>query len=101
MSGAPDNLEDGSIDAGLYLLDLVRDPDYKFSARELAEVCGCTQRNISYIEARALAKLRKAFEIRMRYMEPPRPPAYIPSDLLRQIIAYGNYDRQKQREQGL
>lgn len=101
MSGAPDNLEDGTLDAGLYLLDLVRNPEYKFSCREIAEVCGCSTRNISYIEARALAKLKKQFEIRMRYMDVPPPPVHIPSDLLRQIIAYGNYDRQRQREQDL
>lgn len=57
-------LHDGSIDAGLHLLEVARPPGRTYSAEEIAYVCGCSRSNIWLIERRALGKLRRQFERR-------------------------------------
>jgi hypothetical protein len=55
-------LEDGSIDAGLYLLNIATPRGRTWTQEEIAEVCGCSRALIWLIEKRAMAKLRRLFE---------------------------------------
>jgi transcriptional regulator with XRE-family HTH domain len=99
MYGAPDNseLKDGSIDAGLFLFDLVRDPARTYSQAEIAQVCGCSPANIAHIEHQAMKKIALEFRKRLRDLMPQKPPAYIPADIIRKALLRGNYDNKRQR----
>ena len=55
---------DGTIDAGLFLLELATPPGVERSQKEIAEVCGCSMQNIQRIEYIALRKLRAELEKR-------------------------------------
>lgn len=62
---APPNLpEDGSIDAGLMLLELVTEPGDERTLEEIAIACGVNRQKIHWIEKRALKKLRAGFAAR-------------------------------------
>jgi transcriptional regulator len=57
----PENLQDGSIDVGLRLLELVP-RDEGLTIAEIAFVCGCSTTYISHLERSALSKLRRKFK---------------------------------------
>jgi len=57
-------ITDGTIDAGLLLLELY-DPRREWSIEEIAFVSGCSRQNIQAIERRAMAKLKPAFRERL------------------------------------
>jgi hypothetical protein len=57
-------IPDGSIDAGLLMLELV-DPRREWTSEEIAFVCGCSVKNIQLAERRAMKKLRPAFVERL------------------------------------
>lgn len=54
----PDELVDGSFEAGLYLLSLVTPRGVELSVEEIAEVCGCSKGKIWRIESNAMRKLK-------------------------------------------
>ena len=55
------DFEDGSIDAGLALLEITPHPDgLPWSTSDIAFVCGCSAENIRVIEARAREKMKRA-----------------------------------------
>ena len=58
------DLSDGSIDAGLFLLDLATERGNERTQGEIAYVCGCTLQNIQYYERSALKKIKAEFERR-------------------------------------
>jgi hypothetical protein len=58
-------LQDGSVDAGLFLLSLVTPRGQIRTQKEIAEVCGCSDRMIYKIERRALKKLKEQFTERI------------------------------------
>jgi len=60
-----DNPEDGSIPAGLLLLEAITPYGQTRTAQEIADACGCHVRNIQYIEKTALAKLKTKFAERL------------------------------------
>jgi len=99
MSAAPDNLEDGTIDAGLYLLDLIRKPENIYSRNDLAIVCGTTPYQIAIIEKRAMEKINEEFKKRAAELLPQPPPAYIPPRMISLAIQRGNYDNRDKRNQ--
>jgi hypothetical protein len=53
-----------SIDLGLAVLSVLREPGETFSVAEIAAWCGCSPAWIAQIEQTALKKLRRAFECR-------------------------------------
>lgn len=57
----PEPIEDGSLLAGLTVLELVTEEGETWSPAEMAIVCGCSIQAITNIERRALRKLRPAF----------------------------------------
>ncbi|MFL6284485.1 MAG: hypothetical protein ACJ74Q_15175 [Pyrinomonadaceae bacterium] len=54
----PDQLQDGSFEAGLYLLSLVTPRGVELTVEEIAEVCGCSKGKIWRIELNAMKKLK-------------------------------------------
>lgn len=56
-----EDLEDGSVLAGLTLLERVMPRGVVLSQTDIAFVCGCSSNNINAIEQRAIRKLRAAF----------------------------------------
>lgn len=56
--------EDGSIDAGLLLLELATEPGGERTLEEIAIACGVNRQKIHWIERRALKKLRAGFAAR-------------------------------------
>jgi len=63
-------LRDGSIDAGLHLLELTSRPGRSLTQQEIAFVCGCTASYITQIEGRAIQKLRRALKRRGLHKAP-------------------------------
>jgi hypothetical protein len=64
MKNEADNfqqIEDGSIDAGLLLLSRHPMAD-SFTFEQIAYVCGCSKANIQRYESNGLKKLKAAFE---------------------------------------
>jgi transcriptional regulator len=60
-------VRDGTIDAGLLLLESVRAPGQTFTQQEIAVACGCSRGYIWWLEKQARAKLRKRLkELRER-----------------------------------
>ncbi len=60
-----DQIEDGSLDAGLMMLEMIDLPyERVWTAREIAAVCGVPRHHIEYLERSGLKKLRKALEQR-------------------------------------
>lgn len=59
-------MEDGSIDAGLYVLELLGLND--LSRADIAFICGCNADDIRGIEKKALKKLKVEFERRLDTM---------------------------------
>lgn len=57
-------LRDGSVDAGLFVLDAVTPPGKTRSVDEIAFVCGCSRALIWQIENRAKKKLLRKFQQR-------------------------------------
>lgn len=57
-------IEDGSVDAGLLLLELATPRGVERTQDEIAFVCGCSKQNIQGIEYRALKKIKAEFERR-------------------------------------
>jgi hypothetical protein len=57
-------LQDGSVDAGLFLLEAVTPPGRTRTVDEIAFVCGCSRALIWQIEKRAKEKLRRKFRQR-------------------------------------
>lgn len=55
-------IEDGSIDAGLLVLDITRKVNREYTRQEIAEICGCTPQFIAYLELKALRKMKKTLE---------------------------------------
>jgi hypothetical protein len=55
----PSELEDGSIEAGLYLLSLITPRGVELTQEEIAEACGCSRAMIYLIEKGAMRKLRR------------------------------------------
>lgn len=55
------SLEDGSIDAGLVILDAVRAPGQRLTQEEIAHVCGCSRGYIWLLEKTAREKLQRRF----------------------------------------
>jgi hypothetical protein len=58
----PCELRDGSIDAGLYLLDITGKGKF-MTDREIAFVCGCSRQLVWQIERAAIAKLASALRL--------------------------------------
>jgi DNA-directed RNA polymerase sigma subunit (sigma70/sigma32) len=56
-----DTIIDGSVDAGLVLLEATAPYGRAYTRAEIAFVCGCSPQNIRMIEVRAMKKLRKEF----------------------------------------
>ena len=48
------------IDLGLAVIEAVRQAGETLTCTDIAAICGCTRQNIQQIEARALAKIRRA-----------------------------------------
>lgn len=59
-----DELQDGSIDAGLYILEKVTPRGVRLTQEEIAFVCGCSKGYIYLLEKQAREKLRREFERR-------------------------------------
>lgn len=57
-------LVDGSVDAGLYMLEKLAPQNRVYTQQELAEVCGCSHNHIGHIEQRAIKKLKLELERR-------------------------------------
>jgi hypothetical protein len=57
-------LEDGGIDAGLFLLSLITPRGMVLTQAEIAYVCGCSKANIYLLEKAAKEKLRQSLERR-------------------------------------
>lgn len=57
-----ENIEDGSIDAGLLMLGMVTKEGQKRTAQEIADVCGVSDQTILNIQHKALAKMRRKME---------------------------------------
>lgn len=57
----PEDLEDGGIDAGLYLLEQLLPRGIELTQAEIAYVCGCSRGYIWLLEKTAREKLRRAF----------------------------------------
>lgn len=55
---------DGSIDAGLLLLNAVRAPGAVLTQQEIADACGCSRGYIYLLEKQALEKIRQHLEKR-------------------------------------
>lgn len=55
----PEDLEDGSIDAGLYVLSQINEFGNPLSHTDISIVCGCHRGYISLVEKAALRKLRR------------------------------------------
>lgn len=53
-------MEDGGIDAGLLMLELMSPPGRAYTVRELAEICGTSRGTISWLEKSAKEKIEKA-----------------------------------------
>jgi len=54
-------IRDGSIDAGLILLEKVTAPGQTWTQEEIAIACGCSRGYIWFLEKQALQKLRQHF----------------------------------------
>lgn len=60
------NIQDGSVEAGLLLLEMTPPPDGQaWSQKEIAEVCGVSDRYIYKLEMSAIRKMRMAFMERL------------------------------------
>lgn len=57
-------LQDGSIDAGLFVLERVM-PGKELSQSDIARVCGCSSNYIGTIERRAIKKMEIEFQDRL------------------------------------
>lgn len=55
---------DGTVEAGLFLLNLTIPRGVELTQQEIADACGCSLQNIQAIEYRALKKIRVEFERR-------------------------------------
>lgn len=64
-----EDLRDGSIDAGLFVLLMVTPRGCTWTQQEIADVCGCSRNLIWYYEQRAMSKLRKCDELREAFEE--------------------------------
>lgn len=58
------NFQDGTVDAGLFLLAIATPYGIERTQSEIAFVCGCSLQNIQGIEYRALKKIKAEFERR-------------------------------------
>ncbi len=61
---AENKLLDGSIDAGLFILEAITPRGVTLTQEEIAYVCGCSKGYIWLLEKQALQKLRKSPEAR-------------------------------------
>lgn len=53
-------MEDGGIDAGLLMLELLSPPGRRYTVREIAEVCGTSRGTIFFLERSARKKIEEA-----------------------------------------
>lgn len=97
-----DEMEDGSIDAGLHILASITPRGVTRSYMEIAEACGCSDKNISLYYYNAIKKLREAFprmypevlreldfaEIRLQFPKPLKRGELTEAELIHIICNY-------------